>query len=45
LSLSGGDAKADYVASIRLVGGRRVDLSEPARSLIVLVPTEFVEQG
>ena len=45
MSLYGGDAEADYDAIVRLVGGRRVNLSEPARSLIVLKPTEFVERG
>ncbi|MEE3371246.1 MAG: hypothetical protein VX346_18070 [Planctomycetota bacterium] len=45
LSLYGGDAEADCDAIVRLVGGRRVDLSEPARSLIVLKPTKFVEHG
>ena len=45
MSLYGGDAEADYDAIVRLVGGRRVNLSEPARSLIVLKPTEFVEHG
>ena len=45
LPQSGEDAKADCDASLRLVGGRRVNLSEPARSLIVLKPTEFVEHG
>ena len=45
LSLYGGDTEADYDAVVRLVDGRRVDLSETARILIVLQPTEFVEHG
>ena len=38
MPLYGGDVEADYGANVRLVDGRRVDLSEPARSLIVLKP-------
>ena len=45
MPLYGGDAEADYDVIVRLVDGRRVLLSEPARSLIVLKPTEFVEHG
>ena len=45
MSLYGGDAKADDDAIVRLVGGCRVNWSEPAGSLIVLKPTEFGEHG
>ena len=38
MPLYGGDAEADYDVIVRLVDGRRVLLSEPARSLIVLKP-------
>ena len=45
MPLYGGDAEADYDAIVRLVDGRPVLLSAPARSLFVLKPTEFVEHG
>jgi len=45
LSLYGGDPGSDYDAIVRQVGGRRVNLSKPDESLVVLKPTEFVEHG
>lgn len=45
LSLYGGNAEADYDAIVRQVSGRRVNLSKPDQSLIVLKPTEYVEHG
>ena len=45
LSLYGGDPSADYDAVVRQAGGRRVNLADAERSLIVLKPTEFIEHG
>ena len=45
LSLYGGDPDSDYDAIVRHVEGRRVNLSSPDRSLIVLKPAEYLEHG
>ena len=45
LSLYGGNPAADYDAIVRQVGGRRVNLSRPNASLIVLKPAGHVEHG
>ncbi|MBM82680.1 MAG: hypothetical protein CMJ78_19120 [Planctomycetaceae bacterium] len=45
LSLYGSNAEADYVAIVQQVNGRRVNLSKPDKSLLVLKPAEFVEHG
>ena len=45
LSLYGGSPEADYDAIVRQVSGRRINLSKPDLSLIVLKPTEYVEHG
>ena len=45
LSLYGGDPAADYDAIVRQVAGRRVNLTKPERSLVVLKPAEQVEHG
>ena len=45
LSLYGGNPTADYEAIVRQVSGRRVNLSKPDESLIVLKPAEYVEHG
>ena len=45
LSLYGGDPAADYNAIVRHVGGRRVNLSKPDESLVVLKPAEVLEHG
>lgn len=42
LSLRGYDAIADYAAITRAAGGRRVEPSDPGRSLILLKPTMAV---
>jgi hypothetical protein len=39
LSLRGYDAEADYLAITRSAGGRRIELSDPGRSLILAKPT------
>ena len=45
LSLYGGDPAADYDAIVRRMSGRRVNLTRPHESLIVLKPAEYVEHG
>ncbi len=45
LSLYGVDPHADFEAIVRQMGGRRVNLSRPEDSLIVLKPGEYVEHG
>ena len=45
LSLYGGDPNSDYDAIVRQVSGRRVNLSKPDQSLIVLKPAEQLEHG
>jgi Protein of unknown function (DUF1553)/Protein of unknown function (DUF1549) len=45
LSLYGGDPESDFEAIVRQVSGRRVNLSKPDESLIVLKPAEYVEHG
>jgi hypothetical protein len=42
LTLRGYDPAADYDAITRQAGGRRVNLMEPAKSLLLLKPTEVV---
>ena len=42
LTLRGYDPAADYDAITRQAGGRRVNKLEPARSLLLLKPTEVV---
>jgi hypothetical protein len=42
LTLRGYDPAADYDAITRQAGGRRVNLIEPAKSLLLLKPTEVV---
>lgn len=43
LSLFGGDAESDYHAIVHEFEGRRVNLAEPARSLVVLKPAGEME--
>ncbi len=45
LSLYGGDPKSDFEAVVRQMNGRRVNLSNPEESLILLKPVEYVEHG
>ena len=45
LSLYGGNPTSDYDAIVRQIGGRRVNLADEERSLIVLKPTEEVQHG
>ena len=45
LSLYGGDPKSDFEEIVRRVNGRRVNLSKPAESLIVLKPTANLKHG
>ena len=45
LSLYGGNPTADYEAIVRQVSGRRVNLSKPGESLVVLKPAEYVAHG
>ncbi|MDA9857940.1 DUF1549 and DUF1553 domain-containing protein [Rubripirellula sp.] len=45
LSLYGGTPEADYDEIVRKLGGRRVNLVDPASSLIFLKPAEVVEHG
>ena len=42
LSLYGGDPKSDFEAVVRQMNGRRVNLSNPEESLILLKPAEYV---
>lgn len=45
LSLRGYDPEADYFVLTRQAGGRRVDLSQPHRSLVLIKPTMTVRHG
>jgi hypothetical protein len=45
LSLYGGDPAADYRAIALELQGRRVNLDQPAESLVVLKPTESIAHG
>ncbi len=45
LSLRGYDPEADHFAITRQAGGRRVDLREPAKSLLLLKPTATLPHG
>jgi hypothetical protein len=45
LSLFGGDPAADHRAIVRDLGGRRVNLAHPDRSLILLKPTWQLDHG
>ena len=45
LSLYGGNPEADFEAIVRMVHGRRVNLSKPDESLLVLKPTANVKHG
>ena len=45
LSLYGSDPKSDFEAVVRQMNGRRVKLSNPEESLILLKPAEHVEHG
>src|SRR5436190_10923995 len=45
LSLRGYAPEADHFVLTRQAGGRRVDRSEPARSLMLLKPTTAVPHG
>jgi hypothetical protein len=45
LSLYGGDPRADYQSIVLELEGRRVNLTHPDESLVLLKPTETVEHG
>ncbi|MFK8112894.1 MAG: DUF1553 domain-containing protein [Rubripirellula sp.] len=45
LSLYGGDASADYDSIVHELQGRRVNLSRPQESLLLMKPTESMEHG
>ena len=45
LSLYGGNPEADFEAIVRMVHGRRVNLSKPDDSLIVLKPGGYLKHG
>ena len=45
LSLYGGDPRADFQAIVRELQGRRINLADPAQSLIILKATETIEHG
>ena len=45
LSLYGSNPKLDYDAITRQLQGRRVNRSDPARSLVLLKPTQNIEHG
>ncbi|MFZ4987138.1 MAG: hypothetical protein ACOYLF_16920, partial [Blastocatellia bacterium] len=45
LTLRGYDPEADYNVMTRQTGGRRVNLVEPARSLLLLKPTMTIGHG
>ena len=45
LSLYGGDPSADHEAITQQLAGRRVNLANPAQSLVVLKPAEYVSHG
>ncbi len=45
LSLFGGNPQADYVAIVRQIAGRRINLIQPEKSLIILKPTAQNRHG
>ena len=45
LSLYGGAPDLDYEAIVRQLGGRRINLADPTRSLVVLKPSLEVDHG
>lgn len=45
LSLFGGNLQADYVAIVRQIAGRRINLIHPEKSLIILKPTAQTRHG
>jgi hypothetical protein len=45
LSLYGGDPEADFVSMVRELEGRRIHLSDPDQSLLILKATETIEHG
>lgn len=45
LSLYGGDPKSDYKSIVQQLSGRRINLTKPDQSLIVLKPAEFIAHG
>ncbi len=45
LSLYGGNPPADYSAIVHQLEGRRVNLSRPDQSLVILKPTEAIAHG
>ena len=45
LSLYGGDPAFDYDSIVRKVAGRRINLAQPANSLLLLKPTGMLEHG
>ncbi|QDT12944.1 DUF1553 domain-containing protein [Planctomycetes bacterium K23_9] len=45
LSLYGSNPKADHIAMVRQLHGRRVNLAQPRESLVVRKPTEQTEHG
>ena len=45
LSLYGSDPQADFEAVVRDVGGRRVNLAQPEKSLLFQKPAEYIAHG
>ncbi|MBI1923130.1 hypothetical protein HYR99_02655 [Candidatus Poribacteria bacterium] len=45
LSLFGGNPQADYEAIVRQLGGRRINLTRPEESLVILKPTSQISHG
>ena len=45
LSLFGGNPQADYVAIVRQISGRRINLMYPEKSLVILKPTAQTSHG
>ena len=45
LSLYGSDPAADYLALVRQLEGRRINLANPQQSLVILKATETIEHG
>ena len=45
LSLFGGNPQADYVAIVRQIAGRRINLIQPEKSLVILKPTAQTRHG
>ena len=45
LSLFGGNPQADYVAIVRQIAGRRINLIHPEKSLVILKPTAQTSHG